>query len=280
MPNPRSAPLDQPADRRVYDLSTVGKALDILEILAASAPLALAEITTRTTMSKASAFRVLNTLENRGYVSRDDSTRKWALGPRLIALSSAVVSSLDLVRQARPVLMTLHHEFGETVNLVMPRADRALYVDIIESRQGLRTTARVGSEDPLFSTALGKAILAALPWAEAQQILGHAPREARTPRTIAELPALERQLAEIRERGYAIDDEENELGVRCIGVAVLDREGHPVAAISLSGPKTRIDDERLPRIGEKLREARAQVEWLMGYRLDPAPGEGGTPAAH
>ena len=126
MPNPRSAPLDQPADRRVYDLSTVGKALDILEILAASAPLALAEITTRTTMSKASAFRVLNTLENRGYVSRDDSTRKWALGPRLIALSSAVVSSLDLVRQARPVLMTLHHEFGETVNLVMPRADRAL----------------------------------------------------------------------------------------------------------------------------------------------------------
>lgn len=252
------------ATRREYDVAVLGKALDLLERLAGGGAIGLSELAVQSNVTKASAFRVLATLERRGYVAKDPASRKYAPGPRLVALSSAVLGSLDLIRRTHAMLETLHAEFGETVNLGALVDDRVVYLTILESRHGLRSAARVGARDDLHSTALGKAILAHLPAAEVEQLLGAVPLARKTPRTITERGALLRELDVSRNRGYTVDDEENEAGARCVAVALRDRTGRPVAAISVSGPAGRMDGKAIPMIGRRLAAAAADVEMGIG----------------
>ena len=154
----------QPSDPgAVYDVAVLQKALDLLELITEAGDLGLAELSGRTGASKASSFRVLTTLARRGYVTKDPVTRRYAPGPRLIALSFANVSKLQLVPRARPVLEELRDTFGETVNLGILADHDVLYLDIAESARSLRMSSQAGARDRLHSTSLGKAILAALP---------------------------------------------------------------------------------------------------------------------
>ncbi|MBI3980005.1 MAG: IclR family transcriptional regulator [Chloroflexi bacterium] len=253
-------------DRSSYDVAVLGKALDLLEALVGSNELGLSELCLRTDVNKTSAFRVLSTLESRGYVAKHPETRKYRPGPKLVALSSALVSGLNLVQCARPVLQALQAEFGETVNLGILSDGHVLYVDMLESRHGLRTAARVGSRDALHATALGKAMLAFLPTDRANRLLASLSLTAITPRTITSLDALERELALARQRGYAIDDQENETGARCVGVPILDSARRPGAAISVSGPAWRLADDLVGLIGARLIDAASEIERAMGYR--------------
>jgi IclR family acetate operon transcriptional repressor len=248
-----------------YGVAVLGKALDLLEALAAGSPLGLSELSLRTGVTKASAFRVLSTLERRGYVGKDPDTRKYRPGPGLIALGTAVVSGLDLVRCARSTLEALHAEFRETVNLGVLSEGHILYLDMLESRQGLHTAANIGSRDPLHCTSLGKAMLACLPPDEARRLLGATRLTRTTPRTLVTLDALERELEAVRRRGFALDDEENEVGARCVGVAVRDAARRPLAALSVSGPAWRLDDRAVERIGARLRAAANELERHMGF---------------
>ena len=211
------------------------KALDLLEVLAEQPDLGLSELSEKTGASKASTYRMLSTLESRGFVVKRGDTRKYAPGVQLVALSCAVVARLDLVKAARPYLEELQRSSNETVNLGILADAQVLYVDILESDQGLRMAAHVGARDALHSTALGKAILSALPTAEARQLLGSYRRLPATPRTIVSLEALMDDLAATAARGYSIDDEENEAGARCVGVPIRD----------LVGPR----DRRAQRVG-------------------------------
>jgi IclR family acetate operon transcriptional repressor len=249
----------------MYDVAVLGKALDLLETLASGPDRGLSELSERTGVSKGSAFRVLSTLEGRGYVSKNGETRKYGAGPKLLALSHAVVARLDLVRSARSILRRLQEEFDETVNLGVLSGGQVLYLDMLESHQGLRMAAHVGARDALHSTGLGKAILAALPAAEARQLFRSYRRVPATSRTLVSLDDLEVDLARVRQRGYSLDDEENEVGARCVGAAVLDATGRPVAAISVSGPASRMNAEVLERIGTAVRDAAHEIETLMGY---------------
>jgi IclR family transcriptional regulator, acetate operon repressor len=248
-----------------YDVAVLGKALDILETLAEARELGLSALADRSGVSKAASFRVLSTLETRGYVAKDPHTRKYRPGPSLIVLSSSLVSGLDLLRSARPVLERLHALFGETVNLGVLSEAQVLYMDMLESPRGLRTAAHVGTRDPLHSTALGKALLAAIPANDARRLLSGYRRERHTDRTLVSLDALERELTRIRRRGFALDDEENERGARCVGAAVLDNGGQPIAAVSISGPSWRIGDSLVESMGERLVEAARAIEMRMGY---------------
>jgi IclR family transcriptional regulator, acetate operon repressor len=249
----------------VYDVAVLGKALDLLETVAAGPDLGLSQLSERTGVSKGSAFRVLSTLESRGYLSKDGQTRKYGPGPRLLALSHSVVARLDLVHSARSVLKRLHAEFDETVNLGVLSGGQIVYVDMLESHRGLRMAAQLGARDALHSTALGKAIVAALPVAEARQLFRSYRRARATPRTLVSLDDLEADLARVRQRGYAIDDEENEVGARCVGAAVVDTAGRPVAAISVSGPASRMDGDVLERIGAAVCDAAHDIESKLGY---------------
>jgi IclR family acetate operon transcriptional repressor len=252
--------------RSVYDVAVLQKALDVLEVLADHSDLGLSELSAQTGVSKASTYRVLSTLEARGFVIKDPDTRKYSPGVKLIAMSSAIVSRIDLVAAARPFVVELQAAFDETVNVGILAGHEVLYVDILESAQGLRMAATVGDRNALHSTALGKAILSALPTSEARELLSSYRRAAATPRTITGLEAIMDNLAVVAERGYSIDDEENEVGARCVGVPIRDLHRRPVGALSISGPVARVGTDLLDTIGQRLQEAAAGIEERMGYR--------------
>jgi IclR family acetate operon transcriptional repressor len=163
-------------------------------------------------------------------------------------------------------MRTLRDEFGETVNLGTLRLGRLVYLEMLESEHSLRTAVAVGGSDHLHSTALGRAILAALPAEETRAVLAATDRVPVTPRTRVDLGELEAELDRTRERGYALDDEENETGARCVGVAVRDERGRPVAALSISGPAHRMEPELLPRMAARLAAAAAELERALGVR--------------
>jgi len=261
--------------RSVYDVAVLQKALDVLEVLAERDDLGLSELSARTGVSKASTYRVLSTLEARGFVSKDPETRKYSPGVKLVAMSCAVVARVDLVAAARPYVVDLQAAFDETVNVGILANGEVLYVDILESAQGLRMAAAVGARNALHCTALGKAILSAIPNSEARELLTAYRRVAATPKTIVGLEALMDDLAVVAERGYAVDDEENEVGARCVGVPIRDLAGRAVGAISISGPVARIPLELVETIGARLLEAAVGIEERMGYTRTPLA----TPAA-
>lgn len=257
--------------RSIYDVAVLQKALDLLEVIAEEPDLGLSELSEKTGASKASTYRMLSTLESRGFVVKDVETRKYAPGVQLVALSCAVVARLDLVKAARPYMEQLQRTFDETINLGILGDGEVLYVDILERTQGLRMSAQVGARDALHSTSLGKAILSALPASEARQLLNSYRRLAATPRTIVGLEALMEDLAAVAARGYSIDDEENEVGARCVGVPIRDLSGRVIGAISVSGPATRISRELMATIGTQLQEAVLGIEERMGFARRPAP---------
>lgn len=251
--------------RSIYDVAVLQKALDLLEVLADEPDLGLSELSEKTGASKASTYRMLSTLESRGFVVKRGDTRKYAPGAQLVALSCAVVARLDLAKAARPFMEELKRRTNETINLGILADGQVLYVNILESEQGLRMAAHVGARDALHCTSLGKAILSALPQAEARKLLSAYRRLPNTARTITALEAVMDDLAKVARRGYSIDDEENEVGARCVGVPIRDLSGRAIGAMSVSGPSTRISDEVIAALGVRLQEAAEGVEEQMGY---------------
>lgn len=249
-----------------YDVAVLLKALDVLEALSDTGDLGLADIAARTGASKASVFRVLATLVGRGYVTKDPGTRRYSPGPRLVTIALATTAKIRLVPRARPILAGLRDEFGETANLGVLIETEVVYLEIAESSRSLRMSSTVGTRDGIHSTSLGKAILAALPVAEARGLLVRCDRRQTTRRTLTDLDALMADLRAIRSRGYSVDDEENEVGARCIGVAVTDVRGRPQAAISVSGPAARVADAEIEAIGERLMVAAEELAREMGWR--------------
>jgi DNA-binding IclR family transcriptional regulator len=251
--------------RSIYDVAVLQKALDLLEVLADEPDLGLSELSEKTGASKASTYRMLSTLESRGFVVKRGDTRKYAPGAQLVALSCAVVARLDLAKAARPYMEELKRISNETINLGILADGQVLYVSIMESERGLRMAAHVGARDALHSTSLGKAILSALPTAEARQLLSAYRRLSATPHTIVGLDAVMEDLAEVARRGYSIDNEENEVGARCVGVPIRDLSGRAIGALSVSGPATRIPDEVIADLGVRLQGAAEGIEEQMGY---------------
>lgn len=252
---------------RTYTIAVVSRALDVLEALAdGNGSLGPTELARRIGSTPSAAFRILKTLEDRGYVSRDAVTGHYRLGARLAYLGERATGARDLREVARPVLEELHRRFGETVNLGVLADEHVVYLDIIESVHGLRMAARVGTRDLPHSTSLGKAILAHLPDAELERYLQR-PLERRTPNTITDPGALRAELERVRSAGVAEDHEENEEGALCFGAPVFGHDGRVVAAISVSGPAIRLSGTRAEEVKVAIRDAAERLTaFLRGSR--------------
>ena len=261
-----------PADGSGYGVAVLDKALDLLECLADGQARSIAQLSAATELHKASIYRLVATLERRGYLSRRGDRQGYAAGPSLLALSRLFVANTSLLAVARPILLRLHEELGETVNLAVPDRDQVRYLDIVESDHGLRMSADVGATGPLYCTSLGRAILGTMQPDRARDALARQERHKPTPRTLDSVADLMEELRATRERGYAIDDEETEVGARCVGVAIRDGDGSAIAGLSVSGPSWRMPDDKLPRLGRTLQEAARAIEREAGYRpTAPAP---------
>jgi DNA-binding IclR family transcriptional regulator len=234
------------------ELSSLQHGLDLLELLAERGDARLAEIAEALGTSRATAFRVLTALKARDYVEHDRSARRYRLGPALKTL--AAHADLSLVEQlASPAMADLRDATGETINLAVIRGGRIVYASIFDGVHALRMRPTVGEEVPPHATALGKAILAALPSDQQEALLGHEPYVAFTERTIVGRTELARELERTQRRGYAIDDEESALGSACIAAEILGGDGVPLGAISVSGLAARLPEQARPPVGRAVR---------------------------
>ena len=217
-------------------VQSLDRALDVLEELAsADGPRGVGELAELTGLPQGTVHRLLQGLHVRGYVRRDTG-RKYSLGTASLRLADAAHRSL--VRTARPFLAELVRLSGETANLAVLEGDDVVYVGQVSSPHTLRMFAEVGRHVPPHSTAVGKVLLAALPAERAAAVVRRTGLAPRTPTTITDPDAFLAELALVRERGWAVDEEEQETGVRCVAVPV-GVAGQTVAALSVSGPVDR-----------------------------------------
>ncbi len=242
-----------------YVVKPVLKALQVLEAVAAvGSGQTLTQIAQRSGLPKTTAFRYLCTLRAAGMVNYEESHDRYRLSLRLWQMSQLSDERLRVREIARPYLYRLRDAFNETTNLGVLEDGAVVYLETVQSRQSLLTQIDVGQRDPVFSTALGKAILAFMPEERWHQQVPER-FESRTPFTITAWSELQRDLQQTRRRGYALDQQENESGATCIGVPILAPTGRPLAAISISGPASRMSNERLREIAVPLQEVAAEL---------------------
>lgn len=251
---------------------SVRRAVQILETFREQPSLTVTELSRTLKLPKSSVFELVSTLAAEGLVQKEDSSRRYHLGFKLLELARAAGDELEVRQAAHPLIEKLRDELDETVQLTVLDGEQILYVDGCESSRTLRTFFEAGDRAPLHCTALGKAILAHLPPADTRRVLRRRSLRAFTSRTLTDPAALHRELERTAERGYSVDDMEHEEGVRCVGAPIRDREGRVFAAISVSGPAHRLKPARDADIARRVVAVADQISKRLGYR----PGKGGA----
>jgi DNA-binding IclR family transcriptional regulator len=233
---------------------SAGRVLDLLDLLSRSGPLGVSEIARRMAVPKTVAWRLAETLHDRGYAIKDPDTRRYSLGLKVLELSASVRYRLEIVKVARPYIEELVEKCDETVDLGVYDKNEVVFVDKKECTRSVRMVSSIGRRLPLHCTGTGKALLAFLPGGEVDRVISRG-LVRYTDNTITEPDELRRELSRVRADGYAVDRQEFEIGVRCVAAPVLDLDGRAVAAISIAGPAARITDERIPALAEMVKEA-------------------------
>jgi DNA-binding IclR family transcriptional regulator len=251
-----------------YKVQVLERALHILAALAdRPSDCSLAELCGDLKLHKSTVHRLLMVLEHHRLVDKNPDTGRYRLGMRLFELGSRAVAVLDLRELSRPLLEQVLRETEETVHLCALDHDEIVYLEKLEPQRSVRLASRVGRRVPAYCTAVGKAILAETPESEVDAILRRSEMKRITPKTITTLAAMHSELSAIRARGFAIDDEENEEGVRCVGAVVRDHSGRAVAAISASGPAFRVSREKVPEIAESVVRAAGALSRELGFSV-------------
>ena len=244
----------------------VGKTIGILEFLAERGHASLAEICSESGLNKSTGHRFLNALRHLGYV-RQVEDGSYAPTMKLAQLGMLVSDNLDLLSEARPVIRELGRETQETIHLAAIDETHLVYLDKIESTRNLRVAmmSRIGASAPTYCTGVGKALLAFVDEETRDHTLGGEHFERHTPNTLPDRAALEKELTRIRAAGVALDNEEHEIGVRCVAAPVLDPDGRAVAAISVSAPSVRLTDDQIPGYERLLLEATQKLAARLFY---------------
>jgi IclR family acetate operon transcriptional repressor len=263
---PHAAEVAASADRASAPLSTtVAKALAVMDALAAQSEqgIGLADLSLQLHMPKSTVHRYLATLTQLGLAERRGDDR-FRLGTKVIELAGSFLANSDLRNESQAELDALSAQTDETVHLAVPSGTEVVYIAKVESKHALRMYSYIGARLPMYCTALGKAILSFGPPQRTREVLARK-LEPRTPRTITSPEALLAELETIRAQGYALDDEENELGIRCVSAPILDYTRLAIAAMSISGPSNRVDRRRCVELAPLVCEAAQQVSRRMGY---------------
>ena len=247
-------------------VQSVDRALDLLEALAtAEGEVSITALAARTKLHVSTVHRLLATLLRRGYVRQNAETSRYYAGAKLATLAEGRSRYNELRLAARPVLQTLVEATRETANLSVLDDTAAVYIETAASPQVVRLFTVVGNRVPLHATGAGKALLASLPQTKRDALLDRADLRAHTANTLVDRAALARALDETRERGYAIDDEEYDDGVRCVAVPI-GPIGAPIAALSISGPASRLSKQRCVEIVPQMRRAAGELAEALRER--------------
>jgi DNA-binding IclR family transcriptional regulator len=240
--------------------TAVERALNILEAASQRREgLTNSEISRRLGIPKSSASYILRTLERRGELRRDIETGRYRLGLKLLSLGGETQAGLDIAEVALPFMRGLVERLGMTCHLAVVDQNEAVYIEKVEAPGFFKVNTWVGRRMFLHSTSVGKALLAWMPKAERDALLHNCDFKRRTPRTITSHARLVAELERVHQQGYAVDDEENSLGARCIAAPVFDALGNVVAALGVSGTLTQMDSAKMTRVEDALKDTARRV---------------------
>jgi DNA-binding IclR family transcriptional regulator len=225
----------------------------------------LAGLSKLTGISATTLFRLLYTLMRHEFIVQDRDTGKYRLGLKVVELGQTVLESIELRRIAFPFLQELTDKTGESTNLVVLEGAQAVYIEKVESPSSLRMFHRIGRHAPAHATGVGKVLLAALSPERVDELMGARKLTKLTDNTITDTDDLREELALVRSHGYALDNEECELGAKCIAAPVFNYANQVVAAISVAGPSTRLPSERLDDLVSKVKETALAISERLGY---------------
>jgi len=242
-------------DKAPYPIESVDRALSLLLAFEETDTLGIAEASRRLGVSRSTAYRLLSMLEFKGFLRQDPRTKAYSGGPALLRVGLAAVRGMDLREHLRPLLISIAKEVDETSHLVILQRADAFFLDCVEGSRTIRAAARTGTSLPAHCTAGGKVLLAHLPDDRLEAVMAGTKLAALTKRSLTSAKKLERELRQIRAQGYARNDGESETGLRAVAVRVdqaRDNAGID-AAITVSGPADRLDDDRLAEVVDVLR---------------------------
>jgi IclR family KDG regulon transcriptional repressor len=255
-------------DKENYLIQSVSHSLDILESFTKTDDeLGVTELSKRLGLHKNNVFRLLATLEHRGYIEQNRETENYRLGPKTLQLGSIFIEQRECRRQARPILENLMESTGETAVVAVLRATKVIYMDSVETNRTVRAVSRVGAMLPAHCTAVGKANLSFLSPSEIEQLYPENELPALTPRTLRTRDALLSELKGVKERGYAVENEECDLDVKSVAAPVRDFSKSVIAALGIVAPANRLDDDRLDKggVAAKVQEAATALSLKLGY---------------
>jgi DNA-binding IclR family transcriptional regulator len=248
----------------------VERALAMLEAVShAPEGLSNAEISRQLKMPKSSASYILRTLEKQGYLNRETPSGRYRVGLKVLSLSRGALSGIDVREVALPMMRRLMERTHLTCHLAILDGCDAVYVEKVEPEGFIKMDTWVGRRMCVHATSVGKSLVAYIPEQRLQKIVAERGMEKRTPKTITTLPRLLKDLEKVRIQGYALDDEENNPGARCLGAPVFNQSGSVEAAIGLSGTIHQVNPQTMQRIVEAMKDAARQISMSLGYRVPP-----------
>ena len=248
---------------KYYFVASLAKGLRVLELLAANGDMSASRMAGHLDTSRAASHRFLTTLRDLGYVEKTEEGR-FRLTFKVVELGMRKLDGFEIRHTVHPFMQEMSLAFGETVNLGHWDGIAIVHLDKINSTEILRLDVGLGALAPAYCTALGKAVLAFLPDRELEDYLQSVEWVAMSPKTITTPDKLKIEIKQIRQRGYAIDDEELSLGLRCVGVPVFDHTGRPTYALSVSGPAQRMSEEKINAIQAKLQPLCRRISRKIG----------------
>ncbi len=258
-------------EKEDYVIQAVINALDLIEQFKGDVnELGVTELSKRLNLHKNNIFRLLATLESKGYIEQNKLNENYRLGVKCLEIGQNFLKQTGLLRQARPIMEELSAKCNENIYLSVLRGKNVVYIDVVEANQAVRVTSRIGAQLPTYCCASGKAQIAALTEL-GEDIEKYLPSKIKpiTANTKKNIEEINKELEFVKKNGYAIDDEEVDIGVRCVGAAIKDYTKRVIGAISISGPLTRMSFERIDKeLGPLIFEAAKKISEKLGYFID------------
>lgn len=245
-------------------IKSLDRAMQVFEYLSESQAKSLTELSEEMGQATATVYRILVTLEGRGLVEFDPTEQVWDIGPRAFVIGTRFLQRTSLVDRARPIMRNLMEQTGETANLGVEKAGEVLFLSQVESHANIRAFFPPGTLSPMHASGIGKVLLAEMDEDRLARTLALRTLEAFSEHTITDADELRTDLSQARERGFAIDQEEKNIGMRCIAAPVFDVYGEAVAGISVSGPTGRVSSENIDGLSKLVISAAQQLSTAIG----------------
>lgn len=251
--------------KELYILQSVENALKIIDILSERGEMGISEISRELGIGKSTAFRLIATLKSRGFVTQSTSNEKYSLSTKFIHIGSAILGKNDLISIARPYLLKLSEKYGEASHLVVLNGSDIVFIDKVNSRNiSVQMHSTIGARMPAYCTGTGKLLLAYCYKDNINEYLKNVTLNKFTTKTIVDKEELKKELEKIRANGFSQDDEEKEEGLYCLAAPIKNSRGKVVAAVSISGPSTRMK-ERKQELIDSIKETGEHISSDIGW---------------